>query len=509
MASGSRLPTWWLALALVATGSTRAARAGEPETVPAGRRQLFVDDHLIDSASGVRRVIHPAVKHPDNPVLLPVRPWEGQYTLLYGTVLRDDEEGLWKMWYSTMNHFRYARDVYPESTYLCYATSKDGLRWEKPELGLVSYRGSTENNIVMEGHRVPESGIEGILDCVSVLKDPRDPDPSRRYKMMIWHENRRREGGRWVRHTGTPRPTGHYVAFSPDGLRWVERPEPAFTYDPVRDTMTTMWDPKAGKFVAFVKQHVAGKRARFRSESDDFLRWSTPAPMLAADAQDPPDLELYNNTGFAYEGMYLGLLTVLHPSPPEDVYLDVQLIASRDGRLWERVGDRSPFLPVGRRDVDWDFGFNSPGSGPPVRVGDELWFYYSGRSYRHPVPGQPREPNHGAIGLARLRLDGFASLDAGEAEGTVVTRPLRPGAAGLVVNADASAGELRVEVLGADGTPLPGLARADCVPVRGDSVRHRVRWGAVPGLSGRAGGPVRLKFSLRLASLYGFAFEAD
>jgi hypothetical protein len=478
--------------------SACASAPGSSADSPAGPplRRLFVDDEEIGSMSGLRKVLHPVTKFEGNPILLPVLPWEGQYTLLYGTVMRDEEEGLFKAWYLTWNQFRLIQDVYPESTYLCYATSKDGLRWEKPRLGRVEYRGSTENNIVLAGHQVPERKISGFLDSVSVLKDPRDPDPARRYKMMVWHQNRRKVEGKWVLHREPPFATGHYVAFSPDGLSWQERPDPVFPYDPVRDTMTTMWDPGAKKFVAFVKEHVDGKRARFRSESDDFLRWTEPAPMLAADGEDPPGVELYNSTGFAYEGLTLGLLTVIHPTPPSEVYLDVQLVSSRDGRTWRRAGGRKPFIPVGRRDLDWDFGFNSPSSGAPIRVGDELWFYYSGRCYRHPVDGQSREPNHGAIGLGKLRLDGFVSLDSGDGEGVLVTRPVEVVASRLIVNADASQGEIRVELLDADGRPLPGFGAAS---IRGDSVRHAVD---LPRLAGKS---VRVRFTLSRASLYSFA----
>ena len=480
--------------------------AAEPPIAPGTYRQLFVDDHLIASTT-LRRTPHAVEKYPGNPVLLPVKPWEGQYALLYGTVIRDEEEGIWKAWYSTMNHFRYTQSIFPESTYLCYATSRDGIHWEKPELGLIDYRGSKANNIVFEAHELADQQISGILDAVSILKDDRDPDRSRRYKMMIWHHNQRREGGKWVYQRREPFPTGHYVAFSPDGLRWKERPAPVFPYDPVRDTATTMWDPLSQEFVAFVKQHVDHKRARFISRSKDFINWSAPERMLTADDQDPPALELYNSTGFFYEGMYLGLLTVFHQESKDNLYLDIQLISSRDGRSWRRAGDRAPVIPVGRRNVDWDFGFNSPASGTPIRVGDELWFYYSGRSYRHPVTGQGREPNHGAIGLGKLRLDGFVSMDAGPEEGTLTTKPISLSQPGVYVNADASRGSLSAEILDAAGQPLPGFSKNDCAPFTGNSVHQPLRWRRP--LTTLAGKSIRLKFYLRQASLYSFQFDAD
>jgi hypothetical protein len=476
-----------------------ACGASAEEAVVIGRqRQLFVDDHLVSSLSKVRRVIHQPDKYFDNPILLPVKPWEGQYTVLYGTVIRDEEEGVFKMWYSTMNHFRYIQKIFFESTYLCYATSRDGIHWTKPDLGVVEYRGHRENNIVLQGTHAPEMGIEGILDAVSVLKDTRDPDPSRRYKLMVWRHNQKFEGGKSSYVLEGKHRMGHYVAFSPDGIRWTERPDPVFPYLPVRDTMSLMWDERTAKYIAFVKQQVKGKRARFVSESADFVTWSTPREMLVDDDRDPRDVELYHNTGFPYEGMYLGLLTIFHPTPLDNIYLDLQLISSRDGRAWQRVGDRKPFLPVGRRDIDWDYGFHSPASGAPIRVGDELWFYYSGRAYRHPVDGQGREPNKGAIGLAKLRLDGFVSMDAGTEEGSLTTKPLRFSDAGLYVNANARGGELRVDVLDESGSLLlKGKAGS------GDSVR----WLAAD-LKAVRGRTVRLRFYLRNASLYSFGFDA-
>ena len=126
--------------------------AAEAPLLLGPERQLFVDDHLIASAT-LRRTIHAVDKYPGNPIILPVRPWEGQYALLYGAVIRDEEEGIWKAWYSTMHHFRYTQNIFRESTYLCYATSKDRIHWEKPELGLIDYRGSKANNISLKRTR--------------------------------------------------------------------------------------------------------------------------------------------------------------------------------------------------------------------------------------------------------------------------------------------------------------------------------------------------------------------
>ena len=77
---------------------------------------------------------------------------------------------------------------------LCYATSKDGIHWEKPELGIVDFHGSKKNNIVLRG----EHGI-------GVLEDPHETDPQKRYKAIKPFKHRTQ------------------VWFWPDGLNWTEQ----------------------------------------------------------------------------------------------------------------------------------------------------------------------------------------------------------------------------------------------------------------------------------------------
>ncbi len=109
-------------------------------------------------------------------MIKPDRPWEGYLALEPGAVIWDEEEQIFKMWYNTLGtHKRpYIED------YLCYATSKDGVSWEKPDLGLVEFRGSKKNNIF----------LKWSLWSHCVIKDAGDPDPQRRYKLLYWHTGR-------------------------------------------------------------------------------------------------------------------------------------------------------------------------------------------------------------------------------------------------------------------------------------------------------------------------------
>ena len=104
-------------------------------------RQMFVDDHVIDELSNVQLTLHEPSKYAQNPVLSQDKPWETRSVALYGTVLYDREDQVFKMWYRAID----------DTVYACYATSRDGIRWSKPTLNVKSHQGSKENNIVLGG----------------------------------------------------------------------------------------------------------------------------------------------------------------------------------------------------------------------------------------------------------------------------------------------------------------------------------------------------------------------
>jgi hypothetical protein len=109
-----------------------------------------------------------------------------------------------------------------------------------------------------------------------------------------------------------------------------------------------------------------------------------------------------------------------------------------------------------------------------------------------------------SIGLAMLRRDGSASLDAGDEPGALTTRLVRFAGDFLFVNVAAPQGSLTVEVLDEYGQPIPGFAAADCVPIRGDSTRQPVRWRNGDRLGRLAGTPVRFRFQLTHGQLFAF-----
>ena len=177
--------------------------------------------------------------------------------------------------------------------------------------------------------------------------------------------------------------------------------------------------------------------------------------------------------------------------------MDIQLTVSRDGVNWQRACDRQPFLPNGPPgSIDAGEIYTARA---PVVVGDELWFYYSAGAQEHGITGRS-----GPICLAKLRRDGFVSLSAETDGGTVVTKPFRCEGGALYVNAAAGGGAISAAVLGADGIQKPGLGRADCAVIDGDSVRQRVTWRQLLSLDELRGQAIRLKFYLDRARLYSF-----
>jgi hypothetical protein len=463
---------------------------GDALRIPEGQAQLFLDDESLAETHGVTRVWHPLRKHPRNPLILKSGPED--ILFIFGTVVREPDpatggEPIFRMWYYA------AREGL---TWVAYATSRDGLSWEKPQLGLIEIAGSRANNAVFcpEGWRV--IGLSGVVP------DPEAPEDER-YKLMI-PADKGEDDKAYLR------------AVSPDGIHWTLRGafRPAEPCKP--DRACFVWDPFREVYALYCRMKYAPPelverggpaywgRAIALCTSNDFENWSAPETVMHAEPDDPDGTEIYGMAAFPYEGRWVGLPQI-HRSLPHLGYIDVAIAHSRDGRAWRREKD----LVLPRGGVgEWD-RFNQCASTRPVRVGDELWIYYSGRLYRH---GEYRRradltdtgPYHSAIGLATLRLDGWCSMQASFDGGQVVTKPVVLPEGDVFLNAQADWGEVVVEALGAGGEPIQGMQPA---PVTGDGVRLAVEWPQGRPLESLAGRPVRLRFNIRNAVLYSWTVE--
>lgn len=442
------------------------------------QKQLFFDDAAIAQMEGVRRVVNQPQKHPANPVMVADRPWENNRICLYGTVIYDDEACLYKMWYEAYD--RWAREPKRRNT-LCYAVSEDGIRWQKPTVGLFPFSRTYENNIVMVG--------QTHADGTSVLKDPRDPDPLRKYKAAFLDIV-----------------DGFYgisMAVSPDGIRWTLYPNnpvipiTSDTHHPL------LWDEGIGRYVVYLRPDFVDRRVA-RAESADGFRWSQPQVVLEPDEEDSPDDQFYNLAAFRYEGFYFGLLSVFHTDPTESGPIrmkgtvDVELVCSRDGVAWQRPARNLPYIPRGS---EGEFDSLQLYCGcTTIVVQDEIRIYYSGLDVPH------QESDRSAIGLATLRRDGFFSLEDDASGGRMTTKPLTFIGRRLVVNADAAGGSLTVELLDAEGKAIAGHSRDDCQAIRSDGIEQEVRWAGSSDVGSLQGEPVRLRFALQRAKLFAFQF---
>jgi hypothetical protein len=445
--------------------------------------QLFVDDFLIHSMSKVTRIDHQPNKYEGNPIIVAER--------AYGTIVYDPEAKQYRMYYD------YGHRV---------AFSNDGLHWTKPNLGMVSLNGSSNNNIIFDfSYRTYLS---------SIIYDPRDPDPEKRWKAALYYYDKKENP--------IPVREGLYALFSPDGLHWKKDVLviPAMTDKPanwpmtgIDDVSSVVWDERLGKFVAWLKiwEMTDGRffRARAMAVSDDFIHWSQPWAILLPDKLDPPDMHIAGMTGWSYESMWIGTLRILH-SATSTQQVDFQLVTSRDGIHWARAAKRGPFIPNGP-EGSYDHGAHTDFSNPPFRFGDELFFYYASTAYGK--EGTPTDLETG-ICLARLRVDGFASLHAkaNNEPGYVITRPLDFTGKTLFVNANASKGTIQVEILSGDQDndlqPIAGFTLPESVPIRADGIEQLVTWKEHRDIAALTGKRVRLKFNLsRLAALYSFTIR--
>jgi len=490
-------------------------------------KHLFIDDYEIERIDNLARVLHQPEKFPGNVVLRPEHRWENCAIQIRSAPAWDPEAGCFKLIYlasaeSPENEIRLDPTGAPAGgqAFYCYATSTDGVNWDKPELGLYEYPVALwngrpvgpRNNILPTAH--------GML--LGPVHDPA-ADPDQRFKGLAYG------------------PGGLEPRVSADCVHW-ETPgwEPLSS----QDESSLVLDEDRGLFIATVKQSGPYGRSFCLTTSTDFRHWTDQERVFCADQtdqengnqrlqrffDDPAYLEpvynrpeewrtdVYNFPVFPYEGMYLGLPVMHHwagKHPPMYENVDsrktVELAASRDLRSWDRVADRAPFLeqsPVGDGRA-YDTGQLVTTNRPIVR-NDELWFYYVGLRYRSLSVADTLARKYldaGAVCMARLRLDGFVSLKGGIEWGSVLTRPLQVTGPELRINVDSWRGQVVAELIDAqDGRVLPGFGRDACVPVTVDRIDQSLEWRGHGDLSAVLGRTLRIRFSLLRAQLYAFWF---
>ncbi|MEZ6128876.1 MAG: prolyl oligopeptidase family serine peptidase [Planctomycetaceae bacterium] len=498
--------------------SRNAAESAAPRTL------LLVDDHHVLYRSGTKRVFHPSTINPTNPVIREDQPWE--MAIGWTSVLRHPETGKFMLWYQAYAGGRDARKSH--KCVVCYAESEDGLTFTKPVLGIHDFDGQRSELGMIKATNIVLLGDNGYGDryANSVLFEPTDPDPAKRYKMLYTDFSQDDEGHEWP---------GFHAAFSPDGIHWTKSDQnplnrtayggrslqPPFQDEDVyveamdtrknflrktwkiplsmSDAADVMYDPIRKRYVAYGKAWIQGpdgglawKHAMARVDSTDFLNWSDPQVICSPDDLDPPNTEFHTSPVFHHNGCYFCLNQILSArgeaiGAKADA-MHIELMISRDGEHWERPFRDTPFIASTEQDFSNGGIFTNS---TPVILNDEIRFYYGG--YNSGAIGGGAKltdaSQQSGVGFSTLPLDRFAgirpvALSAQstlkkplENTGQVTLKPVSLSSIQQVsINADARGGEILVEILDEDGYRIRGFSRDDAVPFTGDSVQQPVTW---------------------------------
>ncbi|MFN0053527.1 MAG: twin-arginine translocation signal domain-containing protein [Planctomycetales bacterium] len=534
-----------VALALPVTSSLFA----DERPLDIGREtQLFIDDFLVRQQAGLKRTLHQPkkrglIKEADG------RDWE-RGAVYVGKIVCQDNAGKFHMtyryyWWDAelqklprigIDKAHWFHEV------VGYATSDDGIHWTKPILN----RAEAPTKLV-PSKTFPFETPEGlskqnnfgypIFFAYDLHANGNMSDPDKRFLLQVV-EN-------WIGDDPFAKPVDPQLYFAPD---WPDVMQPGWKekLTPVSSgglsprgigfPMISGYDHQAREWFMTCQDVIGnwvkrGGRDIARYSTPDLVSWNGPqlvVPVAADESRDPKDWVEYmdlwgQRVGGQQTGAWLGQLWIFHAdrSSPEyqtphikDVWrkgtTEVRLVLSRDaGRTWQRVCDRDVWLPHHEADDGYD---RLPCCGCPIRVGDELRYYYACWNgdhlafYRDGTPYYPNRMRNSSTAWATLRLDGHVSLDAGNPPGHLQTKLLRWGRDSLSVNAALSRGGLRVEVQEESGEPVAGFAAADCVPITGDGVAQPVRWKNDRDTAALAGRAVRLRFELTDGELFSFRF---
>ena len=481
-----RSPVVWSVWTLLFAAALASGPSSEPIDL-GSRLEPLVDRFLIQSLSGDARLqLHQPQRR--EVVLVHDVPWEGNLTA-HHTLFRDGDR--YRMYYGG-RHYQPGQKV--RHVLVCYAESRDGIHWTRPNLGQFEYEGSRANNIVWMDDPWADSEQRNPM---AVFKDSNPAAaPDARYKSIARGDD------------------GVYALKSPDGIHWsLLAQEPVIPKgDMGLDSQNlAFWDGLRGRYVCYLRSgrtHPTGQRVRDvkTAVSHDFLTWTEPVFLEYPGA---PVEHLYTNQIRPYARaphIYLGFPKRFVPERNQDREFsgvsDGVFMSSRDGVRFHRWGEA--VVRPGLQPERWMTRNNMIGWGiltlPSSVAGepDELSIYVTESYYSGPASRLRRYT---------YRLDGFVSLRAPLAGGGMTTRPIRFRGSRLVLNCSTSAaGSIRVEIQDEAGRPIPGYSLQDSREIFGDSVEQAVSWKRTSDLSSLSGRTVRLRFLLKDADLYALQF---
>jgi hypothetical protein len=456
--------------------------------VPLGTRlELFVDDYLIERYEGVALRLH-------EPRLAGVAlrfdcPWEGAFSG-YVTVLKDRD--VFRMYYRGLP--KAGRDGSPDEA-TCYAESRDGLTWTKPNLRLFEVHGTRDNNVVLAGQPPFSHNFSPFLDTRPGVS------AEERFKALAGTSEK-----------------GLFGFVSADGVRWRrQRETPLVTRGAFDSQNVAFWSEMEQQYALYLRTWTSGEFKGFRTvsraTSKDFLNWSEPVAMSFGDS---PIEHLYTSqTSPYFRAPHLYVALPMRFLPGRKVLTDTQArTLAVDPGYYSDCAEAVFMTSRGGTQFTRTFmeGFIRPG----LDLGN--WASRAGLTALGIVPTGPNEISiykqaHYAQSTCHLlryalRIDGFTSVNAPYRGGEFQTRPFTFGGRELVLNFSTSAaGSLRVEIQDADGRPIPDYSLADATEIIGDDIERVASWKSGADLGKLAGQTVRLRVIMKDADLFSIRFR--
>jgi len=484
--------SWLLIIVIAGAGIAQGGShySDNPVCELGSRRELFVDDYLIERLDGAKRILH--APRPAETVLIFDRPYEGVFSA-YITVIKDGS--LYRLYYRGLNATQDGTAHHSiETQVTCYAESRDGIHFTKPDIELYEVQGSWKNNVILAKH-VACANFCPFLDTRPGV------EPEKRFKAI---------GGK--HHTGL-------LGFvSKDGIHWRETAQnPLITEGAFDSQNLAFWSESERCYVAYFRtsKKVRGKGYRWicRSKSLDFVHWSEPVEM---DMGQVPAEHYYTNQTHPYfraPHIYISIFARFMPgrrvvTPVQAKQLgvvgdywedcsDAAFMTSRGGNRYDRTFMES-FIRPGPGLGNWVSRTNYPACGV-VPTGSREMSCYVQRHYT--------QPDHHLQRMI-LRTDGFVSVNAPYEGGELLTKPLIFHGRRLEINyATSAAGGIRVEIQDASKEVLPGYSLAQSRELIGDTINGAASWDSGPDVSPLTGRPVRLRFVLKDADLYSIRFH--
>ncbi|MGQ9731872.1 MAG: hypothetical protein ACUVX8_11460 [Candidatus Zipacnadales bacterium] len=478
--------------------------AGETVTVSGSEDLWGAHFRRGEYPHGIRIVAQPARR--EGPLLNLEKPWEASGVNIT-TVIHVD--GQYRGWGGS--------EIKRGAGFHCYFESPDGRHWTRPNLGLVEFEGSRENN---------------LLDSApgTVFIDPSAP-PEERYKWVDLREISQAEFETFQQKrpdAWEPRAyradVGHAYAVmggvSPDGLHWTQLPEPLVVEH--SDTQPVCYyDERLKKYVLYTRNWsvgerspgapedrglawlTVGRRSIGRSESTNFRQFPLSEIILEPGPELLPSDTLYTNCKTTIPGApdhHLLFPTVWHTS---DDTTSIALASSRDGKLWHWLPG-SPIAttaPFG----EWDGGCIFAHPNLVELPNGDFALPYTGYLFPHKYPRGQWRYQPGLLVWPKGRLIALQAEDRGE----FTTVPLIPPGRQLLINAlTQRAGSILVEVVSrTSGEPLVGRSFSECDPIIGDRFHTPISWRGETDLGFQEGEAILLRFRMEQASIFALDFQ--